>query len=187
MISTSVFQKGIIINFEGQSWQILDFQFVHPGKGAAFVRTKLKNLITGNTVEKTFKSGEEFQETKTKIIKAKFLYSHRDRFFFCKEKEPSFRFDTLKETIGNAVSFLKTNQIVDAILIEEKIINISLPIKVFLKVTEAPPSFKGNTAQGGTKTVTLETGVRINVPLFIKEEDVVEVNTETGEYVRRME
>ena len=187
MISTSDFQKGIIINFESQSWLIVDFQFVHPGKGAAFVKTKLKNLITGNMVEKTFKSGEEFEEAKTEIIKAKFLYSHRNRFFFCKEKESSFRFDVPKETIGSAFSFLKVNQIVDATLLDEKIINISLPIKVFLKVIEAPPSFKGNTAQGGTKTATLETGAQINVPLFVETGDVIEVNTEKGEYVRRVE
>ncbi len=187
MVSTSDFQKGIIINLESQPWLIVDFQFAHPGKGAAFVRTKLKNLITGNIIERTFKSGEQFEETKTEKIKAKFLYFHRDKFFFSKEKEPSFRFDVPKETIGNAVSFLKTNQIVDAILFEEKIINISLPIKVFLKITEAPPSFKGNTAQGGTKTVTLETGATINVPLFIEEGDIIEVNNETGHYVRRVE
>ena len=187
MISTSDFQKGIIINFRGQPWQILDFQFVHPGKGAAFVRTKLKNLITGNVMERTFKSGEGFEEAKTEIIKVKFLYGHRDKFFFSKESEPSFRFDLSKEIMGKTISFLKANQIVDAILVEGKIINILLPIKVFLKVSEAPPGVKGGRAQAGNKTVTLETGVQILVPLFIEQGDIIEVNTETGQYVKRVE
>ena len=187
MISTADFQKGMIINIDFQSWLIIDFQFVHPGKGAAFYRTKLKNLKTGNITERVFKSGEEFEESKTERIKVKFLYFHRDKFFFSKESESSFRFDLPKETIGEPAVFLKPNLIVDAIQLEGKIISVSLPIKVNLKVIEAPPSFKGDTAQGGTKSVTLETGAQINVPLFIETGDVIEVNTETGGYVRRVE
>ncbi len=187
MISTSDFEKGMILNMDSEYWIIVDFQFVNPGKGAAFVKTKLKNLKTGKYAEKTFKSGEEFEEAKVEKIKAKFLYFHRDKFFFSKEGGPSFRFDVSREAIGAASDFLKVNQIVDGILLAGEIINISLPIKVFLKVTEAPPGIKGDSVQGGTKTVTLETGVVINVPLFIEEGDVIEVNTEKGEYVRRVE
>ena len=185
-ITSSDLTKGIIIKFEGQPWLVIDFQFSGPGKGASFYRTKLKNLATGTVLEKTFKSGEKLEEATTEKIKAKFLYSHRDRFFFCKENNPSSRFDLPKQIIGNSAVFLKQNEIVEAILFEGKIITVSLPIKVNLKVTEAPPSFKGDTAQGGTKMVTLETGAQINVPLFVEEGDIIEVNTETGEYVRRV-
>jgi len=187
MISTSDFEKGIIIKFEGQAWMIVGFEFVSPGKGAAFYRTKLKNLTGGNLMERTFKSGEQFEEVITEKMKVKFLYTHRDRYFFCRENDPSSRFDLPKEAIGDSVAFLKPNQLVDAVSFEGKIINISLPIKVNLKVVSAPPSFKGNTAQGGTKVVTLETGAQINVPLFIETGDVIEVNTEKGEYVKRVE
>jgi elongation factor P len=187
MISTSDLEKGIIIKLEGQLWMIAGFDFVSPGKGTAFYRTKLKNLNSGNMIERTFKSGERFEEIITEKMRVKFLYTHRDRYFFCKEDDPSSRFDLSKEAIGSSVAFLKPNQLVEAVSFEGEIINIYLPIKVNLKVAVAPPSFKGNTAQGGTKTVTLETGAQINVPLFIEAGDVIEVNTEKGEYVKRAE
>ncbi|MDO8601482.1 MAG: elongation factor P, partial [bacterium] len=100
MISTSEFQKGIFIIFETQPWMIVDFEFVAPGKGAAFYRAKLRSLINGNTTERTFKSGEKFEEIEIEKIKAKFLYAHRDKFFFAKESAPSVRFEVEKETIG---------------------------------------------------------------------------------------
>ncbi len=187
MISTAEFQKGLIIKFEGQPWLISDFQFVSPGKGSAFTRTKLKNLMTGNVTEKTFKSGEQFEEADTEVIKAKFLYNHRDRFFFCEEENPSARFDLPKELVGTSANFMKANQNMEAVQFEGKFISIALPIKVFLKVTEAPPSYKGDTAQGGEKSVTLETGAQINAPVFVKEGDTLEINTETGQYVKRLE
>ncbi len=187
MLSTSEFEKGLIIKNEGQFWIIVDFQFVSPGKGSAFTRTKLKNIITGNVMERTFKSGETFEDIETEKVKAKYLYSHRDRFFFAKEDDPSARFDVGKELLGNGANFLKANQPVDAIYLEGKIISIALPIKVFLKIKEAPPNYKGNTAQGGNKIAILETGAEISVPLFVKEGDTIEINTESGEYVKRVE
>ena len=187
MISTSEFQKGIFIIFESQPWMIVDFEFVAPGKGAAFYRAKLKSLINNNTTERTFKSGERFEEIEIVKTKAKFLYAHRDKFFFAREADPSMRFEAEKETIGDEAIFLKANQIVDVIEYDGKIVSIALPIKVFLKVAEAPSGFKGDTAQGGTKVVILETGAEINVPLFIDQDEVIEINTQTGEYVRRAE
>lgn len=129
---------------------------------------------------------------------SRFLYSHPDRrslvsdgasrnlYFFCEKDNPAKRFDLTKTQIGPQAQFLKPNQIVEAIIFENKVINISLPIKIQLKVTESPPGVKGGRSQPGTKTVTLETGVKINVPLFVKEGDLIEINTETGEYVRRI-
>jgi len=185
MISTSEFQKGIFIIFETQPWMIVDFQFVSPGKGSAFYRAKLKNLLNGKITERTFKSGEEFEEIEIEKTKAKFLYSHRDKFFFFRESNPSLRFEVEKETIGDAARFLKANEIVDVVEYNGKIVSIALPIKVFLKVAEAPSGFKGDTAQGGSKVVILETGAEINVPLFIDQDEIIEINTQTGEYVRR--
>jgi len=115
------------------------------------------------------------------------LYAHRDCYFFSDVNNPGKRFDLTKDQIGNAVRFLKQNQVVEALVFDGKVVNVSLPIKVQLKVTEAPPGIKGDRAQGGTKVVTLETGAQINAPLFVEAEDVIEINTETGEYSRRVE
>jgi elongation factor P len=108
------------------------------------------------------------------------------RFFFCEEKDPSKRFSFTEEQIGSGSKFLKPNEVMDGIVFNDKIINVVVPIKVQLKVTDAPPGIKGDTAQGGTKTVVLETGAEINAPLFIEAGDVIEINTESGEYVRRV-
>jgi len=155
-------------------------------RGHSVLQVKLKNLITGTIISKTFHPSDTFEETKLSKIKAKFLYSHRDKFFFCEEGNPSNRFNLTREQVGSVVKFLKPNQIVEGIVFKDKIINISLPIKIQLKVKQAPPGIKGNRAQAGNKTVIIETGAEINVPLFIKEGDTIEINTETSEYVRRI-
>lgn len=187
MISATEFKKGIAIKVDNQLWTIADFQFVKPGKGTAFVRTKLKSLLTGNVIEKSFKSHEEFEEVEMEKKKVKFLYSHRDKICFSEENNPSARFEVGTDLIGSSVGFLKPNEIVDALYLEGKLTSISLPIKTYLKVTEAPPSFKGDTAQGGMKSVKLETGAYINAPLFVEVGDILEINTDTGEYVKRVE
>jgi len=115
------------------------------------------------------------------------LYAHRDRYFFSEKENPVNRFDLTTEQIGEPGKFLKPDQIVEGIIFRNKVINISLPIKINLKVIEAPPGIKGGRAEPGTKIVTLETGAKISVPLFIEEGDIIEVNTETGQYVRRVE
>jgi len=150
-------------------------------------RTKIKNLINGKVLEKTFHQGDTFEEAELEKIEVKFLFSHRGKFGFCEAQNPAKRFELTEEQIGEGTQFLKSNQILTGIKFQDKIINAVLPIKVHLKVTEAPPGIKGDRAQGGTKTVTLETGAQINVPLFVEQGDIVEVNTETGEYVRRVE
>lgn len=187
MLSHTDLKKGVRFILDGQLYEVLESSFVFKGRGSSLSQTKIKNLITGNILSRTFHPGEEFEETEIKKIKVKFLYTYRDKFFFSKENGSSFRFDLSKEVIGTAVIFLKPNEIVEGMQFKGKIINISLPIKVHLKVTEAPPGVKGDRAQSGTKTVTLETGAKVNAPLFIGEGDIIEVNTETGEYVRRIE
>ena len=179
-------KKGIEFILEGQPCEVLDSSFVFKGRGSSVVQTKIKNLITGAVISRTFHPGEKFEEAEIEKLKAKFLYYHKDKFFFCEEGDPSRRFDLPKAAIGNSAVFLKQNQIVEGIKFREQIINISLPIKVILRVAEAPPGTKGDRAQSGTKAVILETGAQINVPLFIEEGNIIEINTEKGEYVKRV-
>jgi elongation factor P len=170
------------------------------------VQTKIRNLITGNVFDHNFHQGDTFEEAELSKIEVKFLYtrarqsrakggneatasltSHRDKFFFSEAANPNKRFDLNIQQIGEQEKFLKPGQFVEGIVFQGRIINIFLPIKINLKVIEAPPGLRGDRAQAGTKTVTLETGVKINAPLFIEEGDIIEVNTQTGEYVKRIE
>ncbi len=187
MLSHTDLKRGVRFILNEEPYEVLESSFVFKGRGSSVVQTKIKNIITGNLLSRAFHPGENFEEVEIEKIKVKFLYFHQDKYFFCKEDNPSVRFDLAKEVIGDASIFLKPNEIIEGAQFKEKIINISLPIKVHLKVKEAPPGVKGDRAQGGTKTVTLETGAKINVPLFIEEGDIIEVNTETSEYVRRIE
>lgn len=185
-IPYSELKKGVQIIINNQPHQIIEVSSMFKGRGHSVLQARLKNLVTGNIISKTFHPSDTFETAEISKIKAKFLYSHRDRFFFSEKANPSKRFDLTKEQIGSANKFLKPNQIVEGIVFKDKIINISLPIKIQLKVTQAPPGVKGDRAQAGNKTVILETGAKINVPLFIKEGDIIEINTEKGEYVRRI-
>ncbi len=187
MIDYSELKKGTRIILDNQPHEIIEAFPVFKGRGHSVLQVKLKNLISGNTISQTFHPSDNFERAELQKIKAKFLYSHRDQYFFSKENNSSNRFNLDEEQIGKSSQFLKPNQIVEGIIFENKIINISLPIKIPLKVIEAPPGIKGSRSQPGTKLVTLETSAEINVPLFIKEGDIIEINTQTGEYVRRIE
>ncbi|MFH1841550.1 MAG: elongation factor P [Candidatus Nealsonbacteria bacterium] len=186
MLSHSELKKGVQIILDGEPYEVLSSNQMKKAQRRVVIQTKIKNLITGNVFDRNFHQGETFEEAELLKLKAKFIYSHRDRYFFYEEKDPSKRFDLGNEQIGNIAKFLKPNQEVETIIFDEKIISVSLPIKINLKVKEAPPGVKGDRAQGGTKTAILETGAKIAVPLFIEENDVIEINTETGEYVCRV-
>jgi len=187
MLSYFDLRKGVKFILEGQPYEVLEFQQIYKAQDMVVARTKIKNLINGKVLERTFHQGDTFEEAELEKIEVKFIYSHRGKFCFSETQNPRARFELEEEKIGEGAKFLKPNQILTGIKFQGKIINIILPIKVQLKVTEAPPGIKGDRAQGGTKTVTLETGAKINVPLFVEQGDIVEVNTETGEYVRRVE
>jgi elongation factor P len=187
MLSFSELKKGVKIIYNNEPYEIIEHSLMFKGRGHSTLAVKLKNLISGNIISTTFHPSDSFEEAEIEKIKAKFLYSHRDKYVFCEEKNPSQRFELTSETIGSASQFLKPNQVLEAIQFRGEIVNIVLPIKIQLKVVEAPPGVKGERAQAGTKQVTLETGAKINVPLFVEQGDIVEVNTETGEYVRRVE
>lgn len=185
MLSYFELRKGVKFILEGQPYEVLEFQPMRKAQDVTVSQTKIKNLITGKVFERNFHLGEKFEEAQIEKCEMKFIYSRRGKFYFQETKNSSSRFELSEEQIGPGFKFLKPNLLLTGIQFQGKIINVVLPIKVRLKVTEAPPGEKGGRAQAGTKQVLLETGAKINTPLFIKEGDVVEVNTETGKYLKR--
>jgi len=187
MLTSGDLRKGVRILIDGEPYEVLDSNPMKKAQRRVVIQTKLKNLLTGNALGRNFHQGEAFEEAELTKLSSKFLYNHRGTYFFCEEENPSKRFELSEELLGTRANFLKPNGLVEANIFNEKIVSVSLPIKISLKVTEAPPGVKGDSAQGGTKIVTLETGVQVSVPLFVEEGDMIEVNTETGEYTRRVE
>jgi len=187
MINHTEIRKGARIIIDGEPYEILFAMPLKKAQRRVVIQTKIKNLINGSVFDRNFHQGDVFDEAELSKSEAKFIYSRQGNYIFCNKSDPSKRFELTEEQIGGAANFLKPDQIVETIMFKNKIINISLPIKIQLKVVEAPPEFKGDRAQAGTKTVTLETEAQVNVPLFVKEGDVIEVNTQTKEYVRRIE
>lgn len=186
MLSYFDLRKGVKFILDGEPYEVLEFQQIGKAQDVFVAKTKIRNLITGKVFERNFHQSDTFKEAELEKIEANFIYSHQGKFVFSEAKEPSKRFELNEEQIGSAAKFLKQNQILTGIKFGGKIINVALPIKINLKVVEAPPGLKGDRAQAGTKPVTLETGAKINAPLFVEEGDIIEVNTETGEYVRRI-
>lgn len=186
MVSYSELEKGIKIIFQKEPHEIIEAFHSVKGRGRSVLQAKLKNLKTGDIISHTFHPSDSFEEAEISKKEAKFLYSHKAKYFFSEKEDPLKRFDLSAEKIGEQGKFLKPNQIVTALVFKNKVINISLPIKVQLKVVEAPPGVKGDRSQSGNKIVVLETGAQINVPLFIEQGDTIEVNTETEEYTKRI-
>jgi len=187
MLTHTDLKKGARFILNGEPYEVLEYSHLKMAQRRPVIQSKIKNLITGKVFERNFQQGDVFDEAELIKIGVKYLYNNRGSYFFCEEKDPSKRFSFTEEQLGSGARFLKPNEIMEGIVFNDKIINIVIPIKVQLKVKEAPPGVKGDSAQGGTKSVVLESGAEINVPLFIKEGDVVEINTETGQYVRRVE
>ncbi len=172
---------------EGEPYIVLEYNFLRMQQRKPTVQTKLKNLITGKIVSKSFQGSDAYSEAEIEKQPIIFLYANRGEFWFCEKNNPKNRFQLKEETIADQAKFLKPDTEVLAYKFGDKIINIELPVKIDYKVTEAPPSYKGNTATGGSKTVKLENGLQIQVPMFINEGDIVRLNTSTGEYVERAE
>lgn len=186
MLTHTDLKKGVEFIFEGQPWQVLEAQLLKMAQRRPVIQSKIKNLLDGRVQEKNFQQGDVFEEADLQKHEIKYLYQTKGQYFFCEPNDPSKRFSFTEAQIGNQAKYLRPNEIVIGIVFEEKIINFKLPIKVELKVKETPPGLRGNTAQGGTKEAVLESGAVIQVPLFIEEGDVIEVNTETETYVKRM-
>ena len=201
MLSYNELKPGVLFVLDGQPFEVLTSEFLRMQQRKPVMKTKIKNLISGAVVERAFQPSDQLEEAEIEKLQVKFLYTHRDELWFCEANNPppqrgearpiklggKNRFMLKNEIIGEASQFLKPNLEIAAMKFGEKIININLPIKVDYKVVEAPPAIRGDTAQGGTKVVMIETGAKISVPLFINEGDIIKINTQTATYVERAE
>lgn len=185
MISTSDFKNGTIFEWDNRIWQVVWFQHHKPGKGGAVMRLKIKNLKTGDIIERTFKSGESFPEGELLRKKKTYSYTDGDKVHFV-DSETYEDMEIRKEQLGDIYGFLMENMDVEALYLNGEFLSIQLPASVTLKVMETVPGVKGNTVSNTMKPATLETGLEIKVPLFINEGDVVKVDTRTSEYVERV-
>ncbi len=175
---------GTIIKFNNEPYQVIYSQHSHTARGGASLRAKLKNLITGQVLEKTFSSSDKIEEADIEKSKASFLYSEIDKFYFM-DSHTYEQFFIDRATLTEQKKFLKEGSEIEVLLFNKNPVNIELPKKIELKVIEAPPGIKGDSATSPSKTATLETGLKLMVPNFIKKGDTIRVNTETGEYVNR--
>jgi elongation factor P len=185
MISTSDFKNGTVFEWDDRIWQVVWFQHHKPGKGGAVMRLKLKNMRTGDIIERTFKSGESFREASLSRRKKTYSYTDGGTVHFV-DTETYEDLEIRKEQLGEVYGFLKENMEVEALYLDDEFLNIQLPTSVQLKVTETVPGVRGNTVSNTMKPATLETGIEIQVPLFINEGDVVKVDTRSQEYVERV-
>ena len=184
-LDTSQFRNGLKLALDGQPFVITYFQHVKPGKGGAFVRTKLKNLLTGRVIEKTFRSGEKAEEADIEQTYMQYLYQDTaDRIFM--DRDTFEQTPIGDEVLGNAVNFLLEGMEVEVLFWKNKPVNIQIPNYIEAQVSKSDPGVKGDTSSSATKPATLETGFTLNVPLFIEEGDVVRVDTRTGEYSERV-
>jgi len=185
MATTSEFRNGLVMKIDGELWSIVEFQHVKPGKGGAFVRTRIKNVKTGRVLEKTFRSGDKVDDVRLEKRPYQFLYRDGNDFHFM--NSATFEQITVPdEIIGSTADFLKDNLDVEILFHGEEPLGIDLPIFVNLRIVKSDPGIRGDTATGATKPATLESGATIQVPLFIEEGETVRVDTRTGGYVERV-
>ncbi len=184
MISAGDFRNGITIEVDGNIFQIVEFQHVKPGKGAAFVRTKLKNIINGGVVEKTFRPTEKFPQARIDRKDMQYLYSDGDLFTFM-DMETYDQVALNAETVGDTLKFVKENEICKVCSHNGSVFAVEPPLFVELEITDTEPGFKGDTATGASKPATVETGAVVYVPLFVNQGDKIKIDTRTGEYLSR--
>ena len=185
MISAGDFRNGITIEYENSIYQIIEFQHVKPGKGAAFVRTKLKNIISGGVVEKTFRPTEKCPQARIDRKDMQYLYEDGDLYYFM-DTESYDQVGLNADKVGDSLKFVKENEMVKICSHNGNVFAIEPPLFVELEVTETEPGFAGNTAQGATKPATVETGAQVQVPLFVNQGDKLKIDTRTGEYLSRV-
>ena len=185
MISAGDFRNGITIEYDNNVYQIIEFQHVKPGKGAAFVRTKLKNIKSGGVVEKTFRPTEKCPQARIDRKDMQYLYEDGDLYYFM-DTETYDQVALNSETVGDALKFVKENETVKICSHNGNVFSVEPPLFVELAITETEPGFKGDTAQGATKPATVETGAQVQVPLFVNQGDKLKIDTRTGEYLSRV-
>jgi elongation factor P len=185
VIDTGELRKGIIIEHEGALQRVIEYQHVKQGRGSAFVRLTMRNLRTGSTTQQTFQAGAKFPLVRLERQRAQYLYAEDGLHNFM--NVDSFeQFSLDRDTLGDALNYIKENDTIDVLTYQDEPIDIEIPITVQLEVTQTDPGFKGDTATGGTKPATLETGVTVTVPLFVSEGDVIKIDTRTGGYLERV-
>ena len=184
MVSAGDFKNGITIEWEGGVWQIVEFQHVKPGKGAALVRTKLKNIVSGGVVETSFRPTERFENAIIDRKDMQYLYADGDMYYFM-DMESYDQIGLNADKIGDALKFVKENDTVKVCSHKGNVFSVEPPLFVELEITDTEPGFKGNTATGATKPAIVETGAQIAVPLFVNQGDRVKIDTRTGEYLSR--
>lgn len=185
MISAGDFRNGLTMEIEGAVFQIIEFQHVKPGKGAAFVRTKIKNVMTGSVVERTFRPTEKFPAARIDRVDMQYLYADGDLFNFM-NMENYEQMGLNSENVGDALKFVKENDTCKVCSYNGKVFSVEPPLFVELEITDTEPGFKGDTAQGATKPATVETGAVVYVPLFVESGDKIKIDTRSGEYLSRV-
>lgn len=185
MISAGDFRNGVTIEVDGNIFQIIEFQHVKPGKGAAFVRTKLKNIINGGVVEKTFRPTEKFPQARIDRKDMQYLYADGDLFTFM-DTETYDQISLNRDTVVDALKFVKENEVCKVCSHNGSVFAVEPPLFVELEITDTEPGFKGDTATGASKPATVETGAVVSVPLFVNQGDKIKIDTRTGEYLSRV-
>lgn len=185
MISAGDFRNGVTLEIEGNVYQIMEFQHVKPGKGAAFVRTKLRNIINGGVVEKTFRPTEKFPAARIDRVEMQYLYADGDLFHFM-NTETYDQIALNSDDIGDSLKFVKENEMVKVCSYNGSVFAVEPPLFVELEITDTEPGFKGDTATGATKPAVVETGATVYVPLFVEQGDKIKIDTRTGEYLSRV-
>ncbi|MFQ6616901.1 MAG: elongation factor P [Fidelibacterota bacterium] len=185
MATTADIRNGMVFEHKGDLMKIISFLHVKPGKGGAFVRTKLKNVVTGQVMDVTFRSGEKLKEVRLESRQMQFLYANGESLIFM-DTETFDQVQVPRDVVESETDLLKEGTVVDVESVGDRIIGVTLPVFVELEVSDAEPGVRGNTASGGSKPVMLESGLTVNVPLFVDVGDVLRIDTRTGEYVERV-
>ena len=184
MVSAGDFRNGMTVEIEGNVFQIVEFQHVKPGKGAAFVRTKLRNIISGGVIERSFRPTERFENAHIDRVDMQYLYNDGDLFYFM-DVNTYDQIALNNEQVGDSLKFVKENEMVKICSYKGNVFSIEPPLFVELVITDTEPGFKGDTATGATKPATVETGAVVYVPLFVNQDDKIRIDTRTGEYMAR--
>ncbi|MCR4840763.1 MAG: elongation factor P [Lachnospiraceae bacterium] len=185
MVSAGEFRNGMTLEIDGNVYQVLEFLHVKPGKGAAFVRTKLKDIINGGVVEKTFRPTEKYPQAHIERADMQYLYKDGDLYNYM-NTETYDQIALTEEQVGDAMKFVKENEMVKTMSYQGKIYSVEPPLFVELEITDTEPGFAGNTATGATKPATVETGAQVQVPLFVNQGEIIQIDTRTGEYMKRV-
>lgn len=185
VVDTGGLKKGLTIELDNELYRVAEYQHIKQGRGSALVRLTLRNFRTGSTTERTFQAGSKFSVARLERQTVQFLYREEDNFHFM-DTETYEQFALGAETLGGAVNYLKENDSIDLLTYDQKPVDVEIPVAVNLRIARTDPGFRGDTATGGSKPATLETGLVVNVPLFLSEGDTIKVDTRTGQYLERV-